>query len=177
MLTYMCIVFVYCQMRTVTCHLPLQGLVHYSPSTAKGIQGRDQEGGTLGSRKSWQNRQVFRCCCCCPVPQLCPTLCYPMECSMPGFHVFHHLSSELAQTHVQWVSDAIQLSVLPLSSWLQSFPASGPSPASGSLDQVAKVMKWETEFYLWSQIINSTNLEICTQMKFIIEDSNTKLSA
>ena len=95
MLTYMCIVFVYCQMRTVTWHLPLQGLVHYSPSTAKGIQGRDQEGGTLGSRKSWQNRQAFRCCCCCPVPQLCPTLCYPMEYSMPGSHVFHYLQSLL----------------------------------------------------------------------------------
>ena len=76
MLTCMCIVFVYCQMKAVTCHLPLQGLGHYSPSTAKGVQHRDQEGGTLGSGRSWQNRQAFRCCCCCSVPQLCPTLCY-----------------------------------------------------------------------------------------------------
>ena len=122
LLAYMCIVFVYCQVKTVTCHLPLQGLVHYSPSTAKGVQGKDQEGGTLGSGKSWQNRQAFRCCCC-SVPQLCPTLCYPMECSMPVFHVFHHPSSELTQTQVQWVNDAIQLTVLPLSSFLQSFPS------------------------------------------------------
>ena len=33
------------------------------------------------------------------VAQLCPTLCDPMDCSMPGFPVLHHLP-ELAQTHV-----------------------------------------------------------------------------
>ena len=30
-----------------------------------------------------------------------------MDCSTPDFHVLHHLL-ELAQTHVHWVSDAIQ---------------------------------------------------------------------
>ena len=43
------------------------------------------------------------------VVQLCLTLCDPMDCSMPGFPVLHCLL-ELAQTHVHWVSDAIQLS-------------------------------------------------------------------
>ena len=46
---------------------------------------------------------------CCLVTQLCLTLCDPMGCSTPGFPVFHHLL-ELAQTHVQWVSDAFQSS-------------------------------------------------------------------
>ena len=41
------------------------------------------------------------------VTQLCPALCDPMDCSMPGFPVHHHLL-EFAQTHVCWVSDAIQ---------------------------------------------------------------------
>ena len=41
------------------------------------------------------------------VTQPCPTLCNPMNCSTPGFLVLHHLP-ELAQTHVHWVSDAIQ---------------------------------------------------------------------
>ena len=41
------------------------------------------------------------------VEQLCPTLCNPMDCSTPGFSIVHHLP-ELAQTHVHWVSDAIQ---------------------------------------------------------------------
>ena len=52
-------------------------------------------------------------------------LCNPMGCSMPGFPVLHHLL-ELAQTHVYWISDAIQPShPLLLSSCLQSVPASG----------------------------------------------------
>ena len=38
------------------------------------------------------------------VTQLCPTLCDPMDCSMPGFPVYHHLL-ELAQTHVHQVGD------------------------------------------------------------------------
>ena len=33
------------------------------------------------------------------VAQSCPTLCNPMDCSMPGFPV-HHQLPELAQTHV-----------------------------------------------------------------------------
>ena len=36
-------------------------------------------------------------------------LCDPMDCSMPGFSVYHQLP-ELAQTHVHWAGDAIQLS-------------------------------------------------------------------
>ena len=44
---------------------------------------------------------------CCSVSQLCPTLCNPMDRSMPGFPVLHHFL-ELAQTHVHWVGDAIQ---------------------------------------------------------------------
>ena len=45
--------------------------------------------------------------CWCSVIQSCPTHCDPMDCSMPGFPVLHHLP-ELAQTRVHWVSDAIQ---------------------------------------------------------------------
>ena len=41
------------------------------------------------------------------VTQSCPTLCDPMDCSAPGFPV-HHQLSELAQTDVHRVSDAIQ---------------------------------------------------------------------
>ena len=65
------------------------------------------------------------------VVQLCLTLCDPMDCSTPGFAV-HHQLPELAQTHVHWVGDAIQSShpVIPFSSCLQSFPASGSFPMS-----------------------------------------------
>ena len=44
---------------------------------------------------------------CCSVAQSCQTLCEPMDCRMSGFPVPHHLL-KLAQTHVHWVSDAIQ---------------------------------------------------------------------
>ena len=53
------------------------------------------------------------CCCCCSVTQFCLTLCDLMDCGMPGFPVLHHFP-ELAQTHVHWVSDAIQ-PIRPLS--------------------------------------------------------------
>ena len=33
----------------------------------------------------------FDYCCCCSVAKLCPTLCDPMNCSMPGFLVLHYL--------------------------------------------------------------------------------------
>ena len=60
------------------------------------------------------------------VAQSCPTLWDPVDCSMPDFPVNHQLP-ELTQTHVHWVSDAIQpsSSVIPFSSQLQSFPESG----------------------------------------------------
>ena len=57
------------------------------------------------------------------VAQSCPTLCNPMNRSMPGLPV-HHQLPEFTKTHVHWVSDAIQPSH-PLSS--PSPPASNPS--------------------------------------------------
>ena len=41
------------------------------------------------------------------IPQSCPTLFDPMNCSMPGLPVHHHLP-EFTQTHVHRVSDAMQ---------------------------------------------------------------------
>ena len=49
-----------------------------------------------------------------------------MDCSTPGLPVYQQLL-EFTQTHVHWVSDAIQPSqpFIPFSSHFQSFPASG----------------------------------------------------
>ena len=55
---------------------------------------------------------------CCSISQLCPNLCDPMDCSMPGLPVLHCLL-EFAQTHIHWNSDAIQ----------PSHPLSSPPPA------------------------------------------------
>ena len=57
------------------------------------------------------------------VAQSCPTLCDPMNRSMPGLPVHSHLP-EFTQTHVHQVSDAIQPSH-PVSS--PSAPAPNPS--------------------------------------------------
>ena len=51
----------------------------------------------------------------CSLPQLCPTLCYPIDCSMPDLPVDHQIQ-EFTQTHVHWVGDVIQLSELVMSS-------------------------------------------------------------
>ena len=59
-----------------------------------------------------------------PVAQSCLTLCDPMDFSTPGF-LFHHQHSELAQTHIHRVSDAIQ----------PSHPLSSPSPPALNLSQ------------------------------------------
>ena len=90
------------------------------------------------------NENIVKCCSsrlirkstpeqafCCSVTQLCPTLCEPMDCSTPGFPVLHHLL-ELAQTHVHWVSDAIQ----------PSRPLSPPSPPPLNLSEHQGLFQW-----------------------------------
>ena len=91
----------------------------------------------------WPVTMLKTCICCCfSVAKFCPTLCNPMDFSMPGFPVFHYLP-EFAQAHGHWVSDAIQPSH-PL--WSPSPPAFNLSQHQGlfqwvcSLHQVAKVL-------------------------------------
>ena len=43
----------------------------------------------------------------CSLAKSCPTLCDPMDCSMPGVPVSHHLQ-KFAQAHVSCFGDAIQ---------------------------------------------------------------------
>ena len=73
---------------------------------------------------------------CCSVAQLCPTFCNPMDCSMPGLPMPHHLL-EFAQVHVHYIDDDILSWVFCLDSTsisssdtfvsfcLQSFSSSG----------------------------------------------------
>ena len=63
------------------------------------------------------------------VAQLSPTLCDPKDCSTPGLPI-HHQLLEFTQhpdsrPSSQWCHPAISSSVVPFSSCLQSFPASG----------------------------------------------------
>ena len=68
---------------------------------------------------------------CCSVAKLCPTLCDPMNCSMPGFPDLYYLP-EFAQTHVHWVGDAIQ----------PSHPLPSPSPPTFNLSQHQGLLHW-----------------------------------
>ena len=70
-------------------------------------------------------------CCCCSVAQSCPTLWDPMDCSMPGSPVLHHLP-EFTQTHVHWVDDALQ----------PSHPLSSPSPPALEFSQCQGLFQW-----------------------------------
>ena len=65
------------------------------------------------------------------VTQSCPTLCDPMNCSTPGLSV-HHQLPEFTQTHVHWVSDAIQ----------PCHPLSSPSPPAPKPSQHQSLFQW-----------------------------------
>ena len=65
------------------------------------------------------------------ITQSCPTLCDPMNRSMPGLPVHQHLL-EITQTHVHWVSDTIQ----------PSHPLSSPSPPAPNPSQHQRLFQW-----------------------------------
>ena len=64
------------------------------------------------------------CCCCCSGTQSCPTLCNSIICGTSGFPVLYYLP-EFAQTHVHWVTNAVQ----------PSHPLLSPSPPAFNLSQ------------------------------------------
>ena len=78
------------------------------------------------------------------VAQLCPTLCDSMDCSTPGFPVYHQLP-ELTQIHVHRVGDAIQASP----------PLPPPSHPASNLSQHQGLFKWD-----------SSSHQVATVLKF-----------
>ena len=95
----------------------------------KELVKRDPDSFSVVFRTSCPLSSCF-ICCCCSVPQLCPTLCKPMNCSTPGFPVLLYFP-EFAQTCVHWVGDAIQ----------PSHSLSSPSPTF-NLSQHQGLFKW-----------------------------------
>ena len=65
------------------------------------------------------------------VAQSCPTLWDPMNRSRPDLLV-HHQLPEFTQTHIHWVSDAIQ----------PSHPPSSPSPPAPNPSQHQSLFQW-----------------------------------
>ena len=68
--------------------------------------------------------------------QSCLTLCNPVDCSVPGFHV-HHQLLELTETHVHWLGNAIQ----------PSCPLSSPSLPAFNLSQHQGLFPWVSSLY------------------------------
>ena len=114
------------------------------------------------SRDTGPEGRMPQSACCCPVTELCPAVCSPMDCSTPAFPVLHYFP-EFAQTHVHWISDAIQPShpLLP-----PSPPAFYLSCFSDSLEklqglfqrvdfshQVAKVLELQLQHQSFQWII------------------------
>ena len=50
---------------------------------------------------------ICKCLCFCSVTQSCLTLCDPMDCSMAGLPVPHHLL-KFSQVHIHCIGDTIQ---------------------------------------------------------------------
>ena len=88
------------------------------------------------------------------VTQSCPTLCDPMNCSMPGLPVHHHLP-EFTQTHVHRVRDAIQPSHR-LSS--PSPPAPNPSQYQSLSNESTLCMRWPKYWSFSFSIIPSKEI-------------------
>ena len=76
------------------------------------------------------------------VAQSCLTLCNPMDCSTPGFPV-HHQLPELAQTHIHWVSDAIQ----------PSHPLLSLSPPAFNLCQHQVLFQWVSSLHQVAKVL------------------------
>ena len=75
---------------------------------------------------------------CCSVNKSRPALCDPVDCSIPGFPVLHHLL-EFAQTQVHWVGDAIQ----------PSHPLSPTSPLALNLSHHQGLFQWIGSCIRW----------------------------
>ena len=78
--------------------------------------------------------------------------CNSMYCSTPGFSV-HHQLPELTQTHVHWVSDAIQ----------PSHPLSSPSPPSFNVSSIRVFSNQSVLHIRWPK---------CWSFSFSISPSN-----
>ena len=97
---------------TLTCYMNINFILAEFKQRSEKIRVPISSGFSRQKIEAW----------CCSVAQSCPILCNPIDCSMLGFPVLHHLP-EFAQTHVHYVGDAIQ----------PSHSLSSPSPPALSL--------------------------------------------
>ena len=68
----------------------------------------------------------------------CPTLCNPMDCSMPGLTALHYLL-EFVKTHVHWIGDAIK----------PFHPLLSPFPKVFNFSQHQGLFQWVSSLHKW----------------------------
>ena len=101
-----------------------------------------------------------------------------MDCSTPGLSI-HHQLPELTQTHVHWVSDAIQ----------SSYPLSSPSPPAFNLShirvfsnesvlrhQVGKILEFHLHHQYFQWIFRTDFLAIQGTLKSLLQHHSSKAS-
>ena len=91
------------------------------------------------------------------VAQSCPTLCAPMDCSIPGLPV-HHQLLECTQSHFHWVGDVIQPShplLTPSPPPLNLFQHQGLSQWVSSSHQAAKVLESQLQHQLFQWLFRT----------------------
>ena len=114
------------QVRTLVNSRPLGGILERSQSVTHGWNIRKPFSYLTDKIQSWVLGTFGFCCC--SVTKRCLTLCNP---STPSLSV-HHQVLELTQTHVHWVSDAIQ----------PSHPLLSSSPPTFNLSQHQGLFQW-----------------------------------
>ena len=114
-----------------------------SPHSRKELDTTERLNNTTYATFGWFGSVQFS-----SVTQSCPTLCDPMNHSIPGFPV-HHQLPEFTQTHVLRVGDAIQ--PLILCHLLLLLPTVPPSirvfsnESVNSSHEVAKVLEFQLQ--------------------------------
>ena len=110
-------------------------------------------GGSYFCQSTVDSKQQFYCCKLLKygvfpgvqftsLTQTCPTLCDPMNHSMPGLAV-HHQLLESTQTRVHWVSDAVQ----------PSHPLLSPSPPALNLSYNQGLFQWVSSSHQMAKVL------------------------
>ena len=96
--------------------------------------------------------------CRCSVAKSYLTLHNPMNCGTPGFPILRHLP-EPAQTHVHWVSDAIQ----------PSHPLSPSSSSALHLSQLQGLCQWVGSSHQGAKVSELQLQHQCSQWIFSVD--------
>ena len=109
---------------------------------ALGENGNTYTCGWVPLLSTWNDHNIVSQLCCCAVTKSGSTLCDPMDSSMPGSPVLHHLP-KCAQVHVYWIGDAIET----------SHSLSPPSPPAFNLSQHQDLFQWVSSLYQVAKVL------------------------